>query len=81
MFAAHAVATVLTAVLLTRAGVALGLVAGAFAWLLSRLTALIAGPVRRAVRPGGSPQPVRPGAFLEVLFREVCARRGPPGGS
>jgi hypothetical protein len=78
MFAAHAVATVLTAVLLTRAGVALRLVTTAVAWLFSRLTALASGPVRRTGRPGGSPLPARPGAVLEVLFREVCARRGPP---
>lgn len=81
MFAAHAVATVLTAILLTRAGVALGLVACAVAWLLSRLTALIAGPVHHPARPGGSPLPARPGAFLELLLREVCARRGPPAHS
>jgi hypothetical protein len=78
MFTAHAVATVLTAVLLARAGVALRLVASAVAWVLSRLTALVTGPVRPATHPGGSPLPARPGAFLEVLFREVCARRGPP---
>lgn len=78
MFTAHAVATVLTAVLLTRAGVALRMVSTAVTWLLSRLTALVAGPVRLTARPGGSPLPARPGAFLEVLFREVCARRGPP---
>ena len=78
MFTAHAVATVLTAVLLTRAGVALRLISTAVAWLLSRFTELVSGPVRRTARPGGSPLPARPGAFLEVLFREVCARRGPP---
>ncbi len=78
MFAAHAVATVMTAVLLTRAGAALAVVAGAFAWLLSRLTALVAGPVGTTTRPAGSPFPARPGALLEVLFREVCGRRGPP---
>ena len=78
MFGAHAVATVLTAVLLTRAGAALAVVGGAFAWLLSRLTALVAGPVGTTVRPAGSPLPARPGALLEVLFREVCGRRGPP---
>jgi hypothetical protein len=78
MFGAHAVATVLTAVLLTRASTALALVAGAFAWLVSRLTALVAGPVPRTVGQAGSPQPARPGALLEVLFREVYGRRGPP---
>ena len=78
MFTAHAVATVLTAVLLTRAGVALRLVTSAVAWLLSRLTALVTGRFDHPAQPGGSPLPTRPGAFLEVLFREVCARRGPP---
>lgn len=78
MFTAHAVATLLTAVLLTRAGAALGVVAAAVAWLLGRLTALALGPVRPLVRTGGSPFPARPGLFIEVLFRHVCARRGPP---
>lgn len=78
MLAAHAVATVLTAVLLTRAGVALGLVTGALALLLSRLASLATGPVGRAAPAGGSPLPARPGALLEVLLREVCGRRGPP---
>lgn len=78
MFGAHAVATVLTAVLLTRAGTALALVAGAFAWLWSRLVTLVAGPVPRPAGQPGSPRPARPGALLEVLFREVHGRRGPP---
>lgn len=78
MFGAHAVATVLTAVLLTRAGIALALVTGALAWVLSRLTALVSGPIRAASGHGGTPLPARPGALLEVLFRDVCGRRGPP---
>lgn len=78
MFGAHAVATLLTAVLLTRAGIALALVTGALAWVLSRLTALVSGPVRPAACHVGTPLPARPGALLEVLFRDVCARRGPP---
>lgn len=78
MFTAHAVATVLTAVLLTRAGTALAVVAGAFAWLWSRLTALVAGPIPRTAGQAGSPSPARPGALLEVLFRAVHGRRGPP---
>lgn len=78
MFGTHAAATVLTAVLLTRAGVALTTIATALAWLLSRLYALVAGPV--AARPAavGTPLPARPGALLEVLLRQVHARRGPP---
>ena len=78
MFAAHAVATVLTAALLTRADTALALVACAFAWLVSRLTALVTGPAAHTADLTGSPSPARPGALLEVLFREVCGRRGPP---
>jgi hypothetical protein len=78
MFAAHAVATVLTAVLLTRAGTAIGGIASAVALLLGRLTALVAGPVRAAAPAAGSPFPARPGLVLEVLLRHVCARRGPP---
>jgi len=78
MFATHAVATVLTAVLLTSAGAALGTISAAFAWLLGRLRALVAGPVRTITPAGGSPLPARPGQLLEVQFRQVCARRGPP---
>jgi hypothetical protein len=78
MFATHAVATVVTAVLLTSAGAALGIVTAALAWLVGRLHALVAGPVRNPAPAGGSPLPARPGQLLEVLFRQVCARRGPP---
>lgn len=76
MFGTHAGATVLTAVLLTRAGVALTAIGAALAWLLGRLYALVAGPVPpRAVT---APLATRPGALLEVLFRQVHPRRGPP---
>ncbi len=78
MFAAHAVATLLTALLLTRAGAALGAVTSALAWLVGRLTALAAGPVHVRAPSAGSALPARPGQLLEVLFRQVHARRGPP---
>jgi len=78
MFATHAVATLVTAGLLTSAGTALGTIATAFAWLVGRLHALVAGPVRQAAPAGACPLPARPGQLLEVLFRQVCARRGPP---
>lgn len=78
MFTTHAVATLLTAVLLTRAGVAITAITAAFAWLLGRLHALVAGPVQRRPVAVGTSLPARPGSLLEVLFRQVCARRGPP---
>lgn len=78
MFGTHAVATVLTAVLLTRAGGALTAIGAALAWLLGRLRTLVAGPVRPRPVPAGTSLPARPGAVLEVLLRQVCARRGPP---
>lgn len=78
MFGTHAAATVLTAVLLTRAGVALTTIGAALGWLVGRLHALVAGPVPPRPVTLGSASPARPGAHLEVLFRQVCARRGPP---
>lgn len=78
MFGTHAAATVVTAVLLTRAGVALTAIGGALAWLLSRLYALVAGPVPPRPVAVGTTLPARPGVVLEVLFRQACARRGPP---
>jgi hypothetical protein len=78
MFGTHAGATVVTAVLLTRAGVALTAIGAALVWLLGRLYALVAGPVPPRPVAVGTTLPARPGALLEVLFRHVCARRGPP---
>lgn len=78
MFTMHAAATMLTAVLLTRAGVALTTISAALAWLLGRLHALVAGPVPPRPVPVGTSLPARPGSLLEVLLRQVCARRGPP---
>jgi hypothetical protein len=79
MVAAHVVATVLTAILLTRAGVALSAITAALAWLLGQLRALVAGPVTPRPATVGTSLPARPGPLLEVLLRQVCARRGPPG--
>jgi hypothetical protein len=81
MFATHAVATVITAALLTRAGVALGAITAAVAWLLGTLRALVTGPVPPRPVTVGTSLPARPGPLLEVLFRQVCARRGPPAHS
>lgn len=78
MLTTHAVATVVTAVLLTRAGVALSAVSAALVWLLGRLHALVAGPVPPRPATAGTSLPARPGPLLEVLLRQVCARRGPP---
>ena len=78
MFGAHAVATVLSAVLLTRAGGAVASVAAAVRWLVGRLqTPSTARPPGRA---GAAPAriPARPGILLEVLLRRVSPRRGPP---
>lgn len=78
MFGTHAAATVLTAVLLTRAGVALTAIGAALAWLLGRLQTLVAGPVAPRPRAVGTSLPARPGPLLEVLLRQVHTRRGPP---
>lgn len=78
MFGTHAAATVLTAMLLTRAGVALTTIGAALNWLVGRLYTLVAGPVAARPTPVGTPLPARPGPVLEVLLRHVCARRGPP---
>jgi len=78
MFGTHATATVLTAFLLTRAGAALTATGAALAWLLGRLRTLVAGPVPPRRLAAGTSLPARPGPLLEVLLRQVCARRGPP---
>jgi hypothetical protein len=79
MFTTHAIATLLTAVLLTRAGIALSAIAAAVRWLLGRLRTLISGPLRTvSVGTVGTSLPARPGPLLEVLLRQICARRGPP---
>lgn len=78
MFATHAVATLLSAVLLIRAGSALAGIAAAVRWLVGRLQSLCAAPTTGPVRSGPAAAPVRPGVLLEVLLRRVSPRRGPP---
>jgi hypothetical protein len=79
MLAAHAAATLFTAVLLLRADAALGAAHAAVAWLVGRLQALCPAPpeggVAKIVRTS---VPARPGALLEVSLRRVSPRRGPP---
>jgi hypothetical protein len=82
MFAAHAIATVITAGLLARASVALTVGSAA----LDRLRGLLAllwsapVPVPAAIGPS-SAVPDRPGPLLEILLRRVRTRRGPPARS
>lgn len=79
MFAGHALATVLTAALLSRASSALLLSSSALAWLRSRLESLLSPPVLAPATIGViSAAPVRPGQLLEVHLRRVHSRRGPP---
>lgn len=82
MFAGHALATLITALLLAKASTALTLVSAALAWLRAGLHALLATPVAAPATIGlASAEPARPGQLLEVLFRRVRARRGPPARS
>jgi hypothetical protein len=79
MLAGHAVATVLTAVLLARASAPLALISSAIDRLRDRLRLPAPTPVPAAVGPGVlSPIPARPGSLLEIHLRRVHARRGPP---
>ncbi len=79
MFAAHAVATLLTAALLLRADAAFATVRAAISWLVGRLQALCPAPPEDAAgRTVPSSVPARPGVLLEVLLRQVSPRRGPP---
>jgi hypothetical protein len=75
MTAAHAVAVLLTALVLTRAEAAVFAVAAALAAVLPRR--LASGPVttppRQRLLPG-----VPVATELRVLFHRVCLRRGPP---
>jgi hypothetical protein len=78
MFGAHAVATVLAAVLLVHAGAAVAGVTAAVRWLAGRLQLLCAPPPAGPVRPVPAKVVGRPGILLEVLLRLVSPRRGPP---
>jgi hypothetical protein len=82
MFAGHALATVCTAALLSRASSALLRSSSALAWLRGRVAALLSPPVFAPATLGViSAAPVRPGQLLEVHLRRVHSRRGPPIGS
>jgi hypothetical protein len=75
MTAAHAVAVLLTALLLTRAEAAVFAAAAALAALLP--TRRPPGAVNTA-RPHRVLPAMRVDTELRVLFRRVCTRRGPP---
>jgi hypothetical protein len=81
MFASHALATLITAALLARASTALTLVSAALAWLCAGLRALLSAPVAAPATIGASVAAARPGPLLEIMFRRVRARRGPPARS
>ncbi|HEX2132495.1 MAG TPA: hypothetical protein VHH15_13145 [Actinophytocola sp.] len=78
MLGTHAVATLLSAVLLVRAGGAVARVAAAVRWLVGRLQALCPAPPAGPARPVSAQVTARPGVLLEVLLRRVLPRRGPP---
>jgi hypothetical protein len=81
MFTGHALATLITAALLARASKALTLVAAALAWLRAGLRALLTAPVAAPATIGSPVAAARPGLLLEIQFRQVHARRGPPARS
>jgi hypothetical protein len=79
MLVGHALATMITAALLARASSALTRISAALAWLRAGLRTLLNTPVAAPTTIGAaSPVPARPGQLLEVLFRRVSSRRGPP---
>lgn len=79
MVAAHALATLLTALLLLRADAALAAIGAAVGWLVGRLQTLRPAPPASARSHAARPNvPARPGELLEVLLRRVSPRRGPP---
>jgi hypothetical protein len=77
MVVTHVIATVLTALLLAKADVAVLLVTSAMRLLFSMPH--VRGPlVVAAVEYVLPTSPRQADRLLEVLFRRVCARRGPP---
>lgn len=81
MLATHAVATLLSAVLLLRADSALATAGAAFAWLVGRLQALCPAPPRAALPNVHGGVAARPDHLLDVMLRRVRPRRGPPARS
>lgn len=79
MVAAHAGATAVTAMLLTRASTSLAALSASLRWLLRRVDVLCSAPIAAPSAIGGATTaPQRPGHLLEVLLRRVSSRRGPP---
>ncbi|MFL6142707.1 MAG: hypothetical protein ACJ72N_12675 [Labedaea sp.] len=79
MLAGHALAILLTAVLLSRAAAGLAAVSSAIARLFGRLRAPRLPLAGAAVAIGRTrAAPARPGVLLEIQLRRVRARRGPP---
>ncbi|MCT2586568.1 hypothetical protein [Actinophytocola gossypii] len=78
MLGTHAAATVLSAVLLVRAGGAIARIAAAVRWLAGRLQALCPAPPAGPARPIPARVTSRPGVLLEVTLRRAIPRRGPP---
>lgn len=82
MLAAHTVAIAATAIMLSRADLAMSTIVSAIRLLLSQLFRYrvppATGPVAAAPT---SAAPARPGLLLEILLRRVSARRGPPANS
>jgi hypothetical protein len=76
MVAAHAVAVLVTALVLTKAETAVFAVAAALAHLLPRPLALPTARTETRDDPVISAEPVD--HLVHVLFRRVCPRRGPP---
>ncbi len=75
MVTAHVVATAITAVLLTKASVALTAMAVVLRGLIHTLIHTL---VPQTAPPRLAPTEISPGHLLSVVFRRMCARRGPP---
>lgn len=79
MFAAHAVATVLTALLVAKADAmllaVLSVLRAVLPWLLTPLPVAVAAPTRLPALPARTPH------LIGVDLRSIHGRRGPPEGS
>jgi hypothetical protein len=75
MFAAHVVATLLAAVLLSRASVAFAAVAAALTGLVRAIAVALSPP---AVPASHAPVETAGGHLVDVVLRRSLGRRGPP---